>query len=72
MTDHASAPWREVRFRKSSFSGSAGGNCVEVARVDAVFGIRDTKNPIGSVLAVPGYQGRTFVAALKRGELARS
>jgi hypothetical protein len=65
MTDHASAEWREVRFRKSSFSGSAGGNCVEVALSDAGLGVRDSKNPIGPVLAVRNRQGAAFLHAIK-------
>jgi hypothetical protein len=65
MTDHASAEWREVRFRKSSFSGSAGGNCVEVALSNAGLGVRDSKNPIGPVLALPDQQGTAFLHAIK-------
>ena len=65
MTDHASAEWREVRFRKSSFSGSAGGNCVEVALSNAGLGVRDSKNPIGPVLAVKARQGAAFLHAIK-------
>ena len=65
MTDHAFARWREVRFRRSSFSGSAGGNCVEVALTDAGLGVRDSKNPIGPVLAVRARQGSAFLHAIK-------
>jgi hypothetical protein len=65
MTDHASADWREVRFRKSSFSGSAGGNCVEVALSDMAWGVRDSKNSIGPVLAVRAQQGVAFLHAIK-------
>lgn len=36
-------------WRKSSFSGGEGGNCVELANIGAV---RDGKNPTGSVLRV--------------------
>jgi hypothetical protein len=35
-------------WRKSSFSGGNGGNCVEVASNRGAF--RDSKNPSGSVL----------------------
>jgi hypothetical protein len=31
MIQDSSALWREVEFRKSSFSGANGGNCVELA-----------------------------------------
>ena len=30
MIDDAPARWQAVKFRKSSFSGSNGGNCVEL------------------------------------------
>ncbi len=63
MTDQPGAR-REVRFRRSSFSGSSGGNCVEIA-FDAVFGVRDSKNPIGPVLAVSAEQGRAFLRAIR-------
>jgi len=35
-------------WRKSTFSGSNGGNCVEVART--LGALRDSKNPSGPVL----------------------
>ena len=57
---------REFEFRKSSFSGANGGNCVEIARAEPVFGIRDSKNQSGPVLLLDGPQGRAFLAAVKR------
>lgn len=40
-----------VRWRKSSRSGGEQGDeCVEVAHVDVVTGVRDSKNPTGPVL----------------------
>lgn len=47
-------------WRKSSFSGSNGGSCVEVA--NSLGAVRDSKNPAGPVLA-----GRidVLIAALK-------
>jgi hypothetical protein len=63
MTDNAAA-WRDVPFRKSSYSGSSGGNCVEVARADARFGLRDSKNASGPVLSVAVEQGRAFLKAI--------
>jgi Domain of unknown function (DUF397) len=66
MTDQSSAVAREGRFRKSSRSGSAGGNCVEIGRVDTTtFGVRDSKNPIGPVLAVDIERGHAFLHAIK-------
>ena len=38
-------------WRKSSFSGANGGNCVEVAAAARTIAIRDSKDPHGPVLA---------------------
>lgn len=65
MTEETPVNRREVKFRKSSFSGSNGGNCVELARTDATFGVRDSKNPIGPVLATRAEQGHKFLLAIK-------
>jgi hypothetical protein len=43
-----------ARWRKSSRSGGNGGECVEVALVDGVIAVRDSKNPTGPVLIFPG------------------
>lgn len=59
------AIWRDAAFRRSSFSGSSGGNCVELAYAGAWFGVRDSKN-IGPTIAVAGAQGRAFLTAIKR------
>jgi hypothetical protein len=56
----------ELAWRKSSFSGSDGGECVEVALTATVFGIRDSKNIDGPVLALSEAQGRAFLATVKR------
>jgi hypothetical protein len=44
--DITSAVWR-----KSSYSGGASGNCVEVATGDRAVAVRDSKDPKGPVLA---------------------
>jgi hypothetical protein len=43
MTTQAAA-LRDAAFRKSSFSGSSGGNCVELAVVGSLFAMRDSKS----------------------------
>jgi hypothetical protein len=44
-----------LKWFKSSYSGSEGGNCVEVARPAGAVLVRDTKCPGGPVLsAAPG------------------
>jgi hypothetical protein len=56
----------ELTWRKSSFSGSNGGDCVEVAQSPVMFGIRDSKNTDGPTLALSAGSGRSFLAAVKR------
>lgn len=66
MIHDSPALWREADFRKSSFSTENGGACVEVARTDTWFGIRDSKYTDGPVLALNESQGRMFLASVKR------
>lgn len=57
-------------WRKSSYSGSNGGGCVEVKRpVAAVVSVRDSKDPRGPVLSFPAAAWRDFTAGLKSGDL---
>jgi hypothetical protein len=61
MTDLANAAWR-----KSSHSGSNGGNCVEVARdLPGAVAVRDSKDPHGPALLVTPAPWRTLLADLK-------
>ncbi|MFD0905863.1 DUF397 domain-containing protein [Actinomadura sediminis] len=39
-----------VTWRKSSYSGPNGGNCVELAALPGAVGVRDSKDPDGPVL----------------------
>jgi hypothetical protein len=55
----------ELAWRKATFS-TDGGGCVEVARAEKVFGIRDSKSVTGPVLTLGESQGRAFLAAVKR------
>jgi hypothetical protein len=56
-------------WRKSSYSGSNGGGCVEVAdNVPAVVAVRDSKDPGGPVLAFRPDEWQAFTAAIKAGE----
>lgn len=58
-----------VIWRKSSYSGSNCGNCVEVAdNVPAVVAVRDSKDPSGPVLAFRPDEWRAFTTAIKAGE----
>ncbi|MBE1534687.1 hypothetical protein H4W34_004520 [Actinomadura algeriensis] len=39
-----------MSWRKSSYSGPNGGNCVELAGLPGAVGVRDSKDPDGPVL----------------------
>ena len=52
-------------WRKSSYSGANGGECVEVATLPGAVTIRDTQNRSGYALSVPADAWRAFVAAVR-------
>ncbi|MEV8400757.1 DUF397 domain-containing protein [Streptomyces niveus] len=59
-----------TRWRKSSYSNSSGGECVEVSDdFAAVVPVRDSKYPHGPVLAFGASGWVSFVSAVKSGEL---
>lgn len=55
-------------WRKSSHSGDTGGECVEVAALAPAIGIRDSKNPHGPVLLLPGTHWKTLTRRIKDGQ----
>lgn len=57
--------WNAVPFRKSSFSNTNGGNCVEVGARRGVVGIRDSKYPAAGVLALPATAWASFTDRVK-------
>lgn len=59
--DLATAAWR-----KSSYSGNTGGNCVEVASLPDAIAVRDTKNRDGGNLVVPAATWVAFVRTVTR------
>jgi Domain of unknown function (DUF397) len=59
------------RWRKSSHSGGDSGACVEIARPDDAFGVRDSKNATGPVLTLAVEQGMALLAAVKGGRFQR-
>lgn len=53
-------------WRKSSYSGGQGGNCVEVAaRLVAQAAVRDSKDQAGPVLQFPREAWGVFTAVIK-------
>ncbi|WP_329386141.1 DUF397 domain-containing protein [Streptomyces sp. NBC_01351] len=55
-----------ARWRKSSYSGDTGGECVEVAAQPCLVAVRDSKNPGGPVFAVSPSAFAVFVESLTR------
>ncbi|WP_432085329.1 DUF397 domain-containing protein [Streptomyces sp. bgisy095] len=55
-----------ARWRKSSYSGTNGGECVEVADgFPGVVPVRDSKNPAGPALVMGAEAWQTFVEGLR-------
>ncbi|HVK24906.1 MAG TPA: DUF397 domain-containing protein [Actinokineospora sp.] len=54
-----------AQWRKSSRSSGNGGNCVELAVVADVAGVRDSKNAAGPALVFPGAAVSALVASLR-------
>jgi hypothetical protein len=52
-------------WRKSSYSGSSGGNCVEVGTTAHVVIVRDTADRSAAMLAISPTAWRDFTDALK-------
>jgi hypothetical protein len=55
------------RWRKASYSGNGGGNCVEVGNATRVIIVRDTKNRSGPVLRFSSAVWRRFADQVKTG-----
>jgi hypothetical protein len=56
-------------WRKSSYSGSNGGECLEVADGYATVPVRDSKSPDGPALIFAPATFTTFVSAVQQGQL---
>jgi hypothetical protein len=66
-TNLASAEWR-----RSTYSGGNGGNCVEVAaNLPGIVAVRDSKDPEGSTLVFATPDWRAFVSGAKAGRFGR-
>jgi Domain of unknown function (DUF397) len=55
---------RALIWRKSSYSGNNGGQCVEIATRGVVL-VRDSKDPHGAVLKVAPEMWQEFIKHLK-------
>lgn len=67
--DELTTAYSKSRWKKSLYSGSNGGNCVEVMSLpENGRAIRDSKNP-RQVLVVGGTQWDLFVADIKQHRL---
>ena len=59
----------DLRWRKSSFSGNGGGNCVEVGQdADGTILVRDTKDRGRPAHRYTLAEWRAFVAGMRNGE----
>lgn len=61
----------EMDWRKSSYSGGNGGNCVEVAPLDSAVAVRDSKRRDGGTLVFTRTEWAEFLGATKDGEFDR-
>ncbi|MFF2619465.1 DUF397 domain-containing protein [Kitasatospora sp. NPDC058046] len=59
-------------WRKSSYSGGNGGNCIEVAPgfLPGAVPVRDSKDPHGPALVFPSAAWGSFVAAIRSGDFS--
>ena len=63
---------RAVTWRKSSYSGNSGGNCVEVGSAAPLVAVRDSKDPDGPKLMFSPDEWRAFAAGIRGGEFELS
>jgi hypothetical protein len=58
-----------AEWRKSSYSGDNGGNCVEIAQnLPGAVAVRDSKDPEGPKLVFTPDEWRAFAAGVRAGE----
>jgi hypothetical protein len=50
-----------IQWRRSSYSGDQGGNCVEIAKARGSVAVRDSKNPAGPHLTLDPAAFTTFL-----------
>jgi hypothetical protein len=67
-----SPDFTQATWRKSSWSGNNGGQCVEVAVLPGLVGLRDSKDKSGPVLAVAPAEFAAFVNGVVAGDFDRA
>jgi hypothetical protein len=59
------------KWRKSSYSGGTGGDCVELALAEQGLLIRDSKAPLGGMLSLTDASASAFLSGVKAGRFGR-
>jgi Domain of unknown function (DUF397) len=57
-----------LRWRKSTFSGNGGGNCVDIADDGEKIYVRNSKNPGGMVVSFTQSEWTAFISGAKNHE----
>lgn len=60
-----------IAWRKSSYSGGTGGDCVELAWDEQGLLARDSKAPLGGTLSFAEQGAFAFITAVKAGQFQR-
>jgi uncharacterized protein DUF397 len=60
---------KTATWRKSSYSGSSGGDCVEVADLTPHIAVRDSKNPGHGILTLSPEAFAAFVGGVASGNV---
>lgn len=55
----------QLKWRKSSYSDSGGGDCVEVAAAPALVHVRDSKRADGPMLNLPSASWHRFLGSVR-------
>ena len=58
---------RAITWRKSSYSGNNGGQCVEVGAAGRLIAVRDSRDPQGPALAIGPQDWQRFMDRVKAG-----
>ncbi|MFI8997058.1 DUF397 domain-containing protein [Streptomyces sp. NPDC053542] len=67
---HPTLDLSRISWRKSSYSGGSGGDCVEMGHgAPGAVPVRDSKNPGGPALVLPPGAWSAFVTAVRDGVL---